>query len=133
MWTSACRQASSTRSPRCGHSHPPVKFNPALLPCFYKKPSFSTVSMEQGYDRCTHLIALERLCIHAHRSRLPVTHVRCVVCPQALDIGEAQEGEDGPPIKVLGNTTPPPAMPHLARANAFMTRSFGSVGAVSRL
>jgi hypothetical protein len=53
--------------------------------------------------------------------------------PQALEIGEAQEGENEPLIKVLGDATPPAAMPHLARANAFMTRSFGSVGAVSRL
>lgn len=53
-------------------------------------------------------------------------------CLQALEIG-AKDGSQEPDIKVLGNAAGP-QLPHMAASgNPFVARSFGSVGAVSRL
>jgi hypothetical protein len=50
---------------------------------------------------------------------------------QALEIG-AKEGSREPDIRVLGDACGP-QLPDMARGNPFLARSFGSIGAISRL
>lgn len=67
----------------------------------------------------------------AHMETAPDGANHSTASLQALEIG-AKEGSEEPQIKVLGEAAGP-QLPHMARANAFVSRSFGSIGAVSRL
>lgn len=57
--------------------------------------------------------------------------IMLVLCLQALEIG-AKEGSREPDIRVLGDACGP-QLPDMARGNPFLARSFGSIGAISRL